>query len=116
MKMQCFVGQNLSWKYCRLEIKLYTLPRHPELKTEVEKLPVRTAKKASGNGKLPVIKCCSCGAEIMMVANVKLMSEAIEAHIEKHKVRVKNSTANEAEKELIRDDLIKQVFAKATEQ
>lgn len=33
---------------------------------------------------------CFCGAKIMLVPKVKLMGEAIEAHAEKHKRKVKD--------------------------
>lgn len=60
---------------------------------------------------LPVIKCF-CGAEILLMPNVKVMSEAIEAHIErKHKSKVHNLTEDESEK--IREYLITQVFDEA---
>lgn len=75
----------------------------------------RTRIEASGNGLSPMIKCSSCGAEIMLVSDVKLMSKAIETHIEIHKSRIKNPKLAEAEAESIRDDLIKQVFDKAAE-
>ncbi len=79
-------------------------------------MPVRPSKKkTSGNAKLPTIKCCRCGAEIILIPNVKLMSEAIEAHVEKHRLRVGESVEAEAEADQIRDDLIKQVFDKVTE-
>ena len=78
--------------------------------------PQAARKKASGDGTMPVIKCNSCGAEIMLVPNVELMSEAIEAHIEKHRQRTKNTSIIESEAETIRGDLIKQVFDKASQQ
>jgi DNA-directed RNA polymerase subunit RPC12/RpoP len=62
---------------------------------------------------LPVIKCSVCGEKIMLVPNVKLMSEAIEAHVETHKVKVKDRKAADTEAERIRDDLIKQVLNKS---
>lgn len=45
---------------------------------------------------------------------VKLMSEAIEAHVPKHKQKVKDPKAAEAEAERISDDLITQVLDKAS--
>lgn len=71
-------------------------------------------KKIGGEKGLPKIKCASCGAEIMLVPNVKLMSEVIEAHVEKHKQKIKDTKAAEAEAERIRDDLITQVLKKAS--
>lgn len=66
-------------------------------------------------GKLSVIKCSRCGAEILLVPDAKLMGEAIEAHVEEHKSKAK--TRAEAESlEKIRDDLILQVFDEASQQ
>ena len=42
------------------------------------------------------------------------MSEAIEAHVETHKQKVKDPKEAEAEAERIRDDLIAQVLEKAS--
>ncbi|MGD0995742.1 MAG: hypothetical protein ABR909_09505 [Candidatus Bathyarchaeia archaeon] len=70
-------------------------------------------KNPNGNAGLPVIKC-SCGAEILLFPNVKLMSEAIEAHVEEHKQKVKDPKEAEAEAECIRDDLIVKVLDKAS--
>ena len=54
-------------------------------------MPGRIGKKKVGNDKgLPVIKCSVCGEEIMLIPNVKLMSAAIEAHVETHKQKVKD--------------------------
>ena len=70
--------------------------------------------KKVGDAGLPVIKC-SCGAEILLVPNVKLMNEAIEAHILEHTKKLKTPKEAEAEAERIRDDLIIQVLEKASE-
>ena len=83
-------------------------------KARVKVVPSHIAKKKIGGDKgLPMIKC-SCEAKIMLVPNVKLMSEAIEAHVEKHKQKVKDPKAAEAEAERIRDYLIMQVLDKAS--
>ena len=75
----------------------------------------RIGKKKIGNDKgLPVIKCSVCGEEILIVPNVKLMSAAIEAHVETHKQKMKDLKAWETEAERIRDDLITQVLEKAS--
>ena len=50
----------------------------------------------------------------MLVPNLKLMSEAIEAHIEKHEKKVKDPREAEAEAERIRTDLIVKVLDKAS--
>jgi len=48
----------------------------------------------------------------MLLPNVKLMSEAIEAHVEKHKHKIKDLT--EAESEGLRENLIAQVLDNAS--
>ena len=81
----------------------------------MKQLPVRVSKKkTSGKKRLPVVKC-TCGVEILLVPNVKLMSEAIESHVEKHKKKIKDSKEAEAEADRVRDGLIKQVLDKASE-
>ena len=76
-------------------------------------MPTRaTGKGSAGNGKLPIIKCDSCGAEILLVPNVKLMSQAIEAHVAKH--RKKDPALAELEAERLRDNLIIKAFDKAS--
>ncbi len=79
-------------------------------------LSVRIPKKESRNHKLPVIKCSFCGAEIILLPNVKLMSEAIEAHVQKHIQKIKDAPKAEAEAEHLRDNLITQVLDKASKQ
>lgn len=70
------------------------------------------SNKKIGKG-LPVIKC-SCGTEILLVPNVKLMNEAIEAHIIEHTKNCKTQKEAEDEAECIRDDLIIQILEKAS--
>lgn len=83
-------------------------------KAKAKEVPSHISKKKIGGDKgLPVIKC-TCRTEIMLVPNVKLMSEAIKAHVAKHKQKVKDPKAAEAEAERIRDDLITQVLDKAS--
>jgi hypothetical protein len=65
------------------------------------------SKKQAKNG-LPVVKC-ECGAEILLVPNVKVMGEAIETHVELHRRKLKNPVDAEVEAERIRDFLIGQV-------
>jgi hypothetical protein len=80
-------------------------------------VPGRIGMKEVDNGKgLPVIKCSVCGEEIMLLPNVKLMSTAIEAHVEAHKQKVMDRKAAETEAERIRDDLITQVLEKASKE
>ena len=57
---------------------------------------------------------CSCGKEIMVVPDVEVMGEAIEAHVKEHKRKVQGRKNAEAEAERTRDDLIKKVLRKAS--
>ncbi len=57
---------------------------------------------------------CSCGKEILLVPDVELMGEAIEAHVKEHKKKVKEAKDAEVEAERIRDFLIEKVFRKAS--
>lgn len=68
--------------------------------------------KKQTNSSLPVVRC-ECGAEILMVPDVKLMGEAIETHVEFHRRKLKNPGKAEVEAERIRDFLIGQVLDKA---
>lgn len=63
--------------------------------------------------RLPKISC-ECGAEILMVPDLKGMSEAIEAHVEKHVKEIENPAKAEATAERIREDLITKVLKKAS--
>ncbi len=63
---------------------------------------------------LPLIECF-CGAKILLVPNVKHMSEAIEAHVAEHTKKIKDQKEAEAEAERVRDDLIAKVLSKACE-
>jgi hypothetical protein len=70
-------------------------------------------KKIVSNKGLPVIKC-SCGYEILLVPDIKVMSKAIDDHVETHSQKVKDPKASKAEAERISDYLIAQVFGKAS--
>jgi len=74
-------------------------------------VPQKPKKSAKTSG-LPIIKC-SCGAEILLVPNVKKMNEAIEAHILEHTKKIKDAKEAEAESECVRSDLIIKVLEKA---
>ena len=63
---------------------------------------------------LPLIKC-RCGAEILLVPNVKLMSKVIEEHSEAHKKKIKNRKEAMTEAEKVQEDLLAKVFSKAGE-
>lgn len=76
-------------------------------------MPKAPAKKANETS-LPII-ICSCGAEILLIPNVKEMNKAIEAHIEEHTKKINSAKEAEAEAERIRDDLIVKVLEKASQ-
>ena len=61
--------------------------------------------------KLPIIRC-ECGAEILLIQQVDLMSKAINSHVEEHRARVSDPIKADAVAERIEDHLIKQVFEK----
>ncbi len=70
-------------------------------------------KKIDEKALQPEIKCC-CGTVILIVPNVKVMSQAIESHAAKHKQKIKDPKEAEAEAERVRDDLITQILQKAS--
>ena len=74
-----------------------------------------SGKKSSLKEKVAVIRCSSCGAEIKVVPDVKLTSEAIEAHVEQHRSKLKNPMKAGLEADRVRDDLIAQVFDAASD-
>jgi hypothetical protein len=78
-----------------------------------EKVNVPKASEKNSSS-LPVIKC-SCGAEILLIPNIKEMNKAIEAHIEQHIKKIKSAKEAEAEAERLRDELIIKVLEKASE-
>ena len=69
-------------------------------------------KKDGGNNGLPII-VCSCGAEILLVPNVKQMSEAVEAHALEHASKFEDPKKAEEEAKRVLDDLIAKVLSKA---
>ncbi len=78
-------------------------------------MPSNTQKKKKADAThLPVIECF-CGAKILLVPNVKQMSEAIEAHTEEHIKKLKTQKEKDEEAERVRDDLISKVLARACE-
>ena len=72
------------------------------------------SKKDSNVAGRSAIKC-SCGKLILMVPNVKVMSEAIEVHVAEHTKKVIDRKEAEAEAERVRDDLIVQILEKASQ-
>jgi hypothetical protein len=61
--------------------------------------------------KLPTIKC-ECGAEILLIPQVDLMSKAIDNHVEGHKAKISNHIKADTLAKRIEDHLIRQVFEK----
>jgi len=60
---------------------------------------------------LPVIRC-ECGAEILLIQQVDLMSKAINSHVEEHRAKISDPIKANAMAKRIEDHLIKQVFEK----
>lgn len=57
------------------------------------------------------IKCPNCGEEILMVPTLRIMNQAIENHIDKHKEQLKEDPIKEHETAIfIRLSLMKQVL------
>jgi hypothetical protein len=75
-------------------------------------VPKRISKRRTES--LPTIKC-ECGAEILLVPDVKLMSKALEAHVEEHKAKFEDAKEAEVEGQTIMDDLVAKVLMKACE-
>ena len=71
-------------------------------------------KKQSSKENLPLIKCF-CGATILLIPNIKQMSEAIEAHVLEHTKEIEAPEEAEVEAERVRDDLTAKVLSKACE-
>jgi hypothetical protein len=80
----------------------------------LRKMPTNASKKRIVVKKSLIIIRCVCGFEIMLVPNAKVMSAAIEAHMEEHKQKVADLKAAQAEAERIGDYLISQVFEMAS--
>ncbi len=77
-------------------------------------MPRTTSRKKKIGNTMPVVECF-CGARILLVPDVKKMSEAIEAHAMEHAQNFSTKKEKEAEVERIRDELIAKVLAKACE-
>ncbi|HEX7482567.1 MAG TPA: hypothetical protein VF350_03775 [Candidatus Bathyarchaeia archaeon] len=56
---------------------------------------------------------CECGAEILLIPDVKEMGRCIESHAEKHQKKEQNPADGKAAFEYIQDLLIKKVLEKA---
>jgi hypothetical protein len=78
-------------------------------------VPSRIAKKKIGEDKgLLTIQCYFCGQEILLVPNVKLMSEAIETHAIEHARKICDPKEAEAEAGRVLDSLIAKVLESAS--
>lgn len=62
---------------------------------------------------LTVIRC-KCGAEILLLPDLKAMTTAIETHVRIHGRREKDPFKAASEAERVRDELIVQIFRKAS--
>lgn len=56
---------------------------------------------------------CECGAEILVIPDVKEMGRSIESHAEEHRKKEQNPVAGKAAFERVENFLIKQVLEKA---
>jgi hypothetical protein len=65
------------------------------------------------NFKLKSTIVCQCGAQILLVPDVKEMNLALEMHMNEHK---KNYQISDVEAEAILDDLISQVLSKISQE
>jgi hypothetical protein len=63
---------------------------------------------------LPVLKC-ECGAEILILPDLRLMNHAIEVHVSEHRKIRKDPNKAAQEAAHIRDILIQQLLKKASE-
>ncbi|MCW3996450.1 MAG: hypothetical protein NWE98_09945 [Candidatus Bathyarchaeota archaeon] len=78
-------------------------------------MPVVARKRREKKEPYPSISCL-CGAEILLVPDVKLMSKAVEAHALTHKKKMQDSKRAEEEAERIRNHLIAEVLRIASEE
>ena len=69
--------------------------------------------KEKNKNNLLTIKC-KCGAELLLIPDLKSMNEAIENHVAEHVAKSERITTKGADE--IRDHLIIQVFEKASKQ
>ena len=78
-------------------------------------MPVRNSeKKINESPSLPIIRCSFCGQKILLVPNVKLMSEALEAHAIEHAKKIRDPKEAETEAGRILDSLIVKVLKRAS--
>jgi hypothetical protein len=82
-----------------------------KLKTIYEKVIEEPNKNASKKG---FIKCPDCGEEILMIPTLRVMNEAIENHVHKHKEQLKETPIKEYQTVIfIRLALMGQVLQKS---
>ncbi len=94
-------------------INIYTID--VQLKEKIARgieVPKRVSKKETVH--LPTITCV-CGAEILLIPDVKLMSKALQDHVDEHTRKLKNPKEAKLEAETIMDDLVTKVLQKASE-
>jgi hypothetical protein len=65
------------------------------------------------NGGMPIIRCV-CGAEILLVPDVKEMNRAIDSHVYKH-VKIAHRNEDTFPPEGVRRILVEQILEKASE-
>ncbi len=76
-------------------------------------MPKITGKrKRSYTKTLPLLRCPDCGAEILLIPDLKAMSASIEDHALQHKSKIADPEKAEAETERIRSILIMRVLLK----
>ena len=63
---------------------------------------------------LPLLKC-ECGAEILLLPDLRLMNHAIEVHVSEHRKKEKDPNKAALEAAHIRDILVEQLLKKASE-
>jgi len=63
---------------------------------------------------LPLLKC-ECGAEILLLPDLRLMNHAIEVHVSEHRKKENDPNKASLEAAHIRDILVEQLLKKASE-
>jgi hypothetical protein len=63
---------------------------------------------------LPLLKC-ECGAEILLLPDLKVMNHAIEVHVAEHRKKEKDPCKAAAAASHVRQILIEQLLKKASE-
>jgi len=75
----------------------------------------RSAKKSErSSSRLPLLKC-ECGAEILLLPDLKVMNHAIEVHVLEHRKKEKDPDKAAAAAARVRKILIEQLLRKASE-